>query len=498
MFRFKIFKQLHNLFMYPHESDGGSGSANNATAVAGNGGFQPSSDNVEEEFLSHMMANDEDYQKLLKEEAEANKDNKGGENPDGGEGGSREELGSEDGEGDGEKKDDDADGGKKDDGGSQDDSLPPADAKEGDNWLDENDAEYTFKGGKWVKEDGSEFQASDDSAGGDGETDDNEDYEYPDDVIPGLKGKHFASMPKDAQEAIAKYHQDNASYRQAAKTDLEVMNVLKNDPIAKHRLELIRQGKNYAPYQVPDVTKEEISKILETENHEAAAKLINKAAQRIAGVQVDNERLASDMKRKIEESNKKGEQILREAGNLHPDIKKEQRLETFENAETVGHADKEIYDNYHQKIVDFCTNRGYKYSDIAKMKPAELYALVAVNEGWAVAFNTQKRDTKMLTEHTMKALEHFRRSKRGKEVSRGMRTAENTSGKTGLTSPFKIRGIDVVKLANDDGYHEGVLNMKPGNVKWIDEVRELRAKGDEIIERRKRKREQAEKRGSTA
>ena len=498
MLKLKIFNSINRLFEYPHEGSGGSAEADVATAIAGDGGFTPSTDKIEEEFLSHMMANDEDYQAIVEEEAALKKAEKPPKKPVTDEGKNVEDdgLGDED---DPEKikKDDDIEGdSKKDDGDPGDISSPPADAKEGDNWLDENDIEYTFKGEKWVAESGEELKLPD------GEpvvkTEEEEDFEYPDDVIPGLKGNHFSALPKEAQEAVAKYHQEALSYKESTKNDIEIIKILKNDPIAKHRLELIQSGKGFSQYQIPEVTKDDVDKILDADNRENAAKLINKVAQKIVTAQIDNERIADDLRRRVAEANKAGEQILREAGNLHPDIKKEQRLETFEYVEKAGHADKNTYDSYHQKIVDFCSKRGYKYADLSKMKPKELYALTAVNEGWPVAFNTEKRDTKMLTEHTMKALEHFRRSKRGKEVSRGMRSSENSSGKTGLQSAFKIRGIDVVKLATDDGYHEGVMNMKPGSVKWIDEVRELRAKGDEIIDRRKRKRKEAENRGSAA
>jgi hypothetical protein len=495
MFTEIIKKFLMAAFRPAYEGEGGAAGGDSMAAVAGDGGFVPSeAGKVEQEFLEHMAANDEEYQELLKLEK--------------GEGGEGEGQGQE-GEGDGKE-------GKGEEGEpppkpQEDESLPPGKAQEGDNWIDAEGNEYTFKSDKWYDEAGKEFQAkpaegegaAGEGEGAEGEEGEQEEFDYPDDVIPGLKGKDFAAMPKEGQEAIARYHEENLTYRKSAKSDLAVMEALKNDPVAKHRLELIKAGRGASEYQLPEVTAEEANKILETQTPQDAIKLINKAAHKIARTVRDNERIRDDMQRRIKEANTAGEKILLEAGNLHPDLhdeknKVDKRLKGFENCEQEGHQDKGIYDSYHQKIVDFCTRRGYKYVDIAKMKPTELYALVAVNEGWPVAFNTQKRDSKMLTEQTMKALQHFRRSKRGGEVARGMRKADDTSGKTLSNQPFKIDGIDVVKLAKDDGYHESVLNMKPGKTEWIDRVRELRHKGEEIIDRRKRKREQAEKRGSTA
>jgi hypothetical protein len=464
---------------------------NPTEGLAGDTGFVPEGDDIEAQFLKHLAETDEEYQGYvkdvgkLKNEAPADSDELlPGETPkikptvpD---------STDDDVEDDQKKADDPGDDALP----KEDDSLPPSAAKEGDSWIDDKTGkEYEFKGEKWLdKDDGQELKISvEDEA-------DDQTYEYPDNVIPGLKGEHFKIMPKDAQEAIAKYHDENVVLRKSVEQDQAVINAIKNDPIAKHRIEMIKSGRAYNEYQMPTVSEDEVNKILDTGDKATATKLIQKAAERLANVARDNERIRDETKRKIEETNRTGETILREAGNMHPELfdekqKIDKRLKDFSNADQVGTEENKIYSGYHQKIVDFCQNRGYRYTDIAKMKPAELYALVAVNEGWPISINTKKRDTMMVAEATQKALQHFRVSKRGRELAQGMRQIADVSGRRHVSEPYKVEGIDVVKLATDNTYHERVLSMKYGKPEWIDRVADLRRKGEEIVQKRKRTRD---------
>lgn len=430
---FLVKKLLSPVNMAEESAPGGSVTLESDDTIsnpAEDTGFIPDGDNIEEQFLKHLAETDPEYQDLKKDisPADENKENLQEEKPE---------------------------------------DIP--EEKPEDNPEDNPETEENTE-----------------------KKDDDDDYEYPDDVIPGLKGEHFKILPKEAQEAIAKYHDANLSMKTTAEENNTVVSILKNDPVAKHRLEMIKAGKAFAEYKMPDVTEAEVKKILETEDQASAIKLIQKSAERIARVAVDNERIREETKKRIEETNKQGENILREAGNLHPDLfdqknNIDKRLKDFSSADTAGTEENKTYNGYHQKIVDFCQNRGYRYVDIAKMKPAELYALVAVNEGWPIAINTQKRDAAMLSEATSKALRHFRISRRGREIAQGMRSNADSTGRRPVSDSHKVDGIDVVKLATDNDYHDKVLNSKFGNPNWIDRVSELRNKGEEIIQKKRRK-----------
>jgi hypothetical protein len=101
--------------------------------------------------------------------------------------------------------------------------------------------------------------------------------------------------------------------------------------------------------------------------------------------------------------------------------------------------------------------------------------------------NAQERDRNMIKTHVEKALSHFRRGK-AKEVANSMTSARSNAAPTKQSrGSFVKDGIDMVKLATSDSYHDKVLAQKPMDLAWMNKVTEYREEGEKILAKRNRK-----------
>jgi hypothetical protein len=310
---------------------------------------------------------------------------------------------------------------------------------------------------------------------------DDEEIEFEDNVIDGLKGEDLKAMSKDGRNSVAAFFQKAKEHENSAKTAQTELQKLLADPIVRHRKELIDTGRSEATYQLPEVDHAELQRVFSETDDSKAAKMVEGIAHRMAKTIIDNEKIESDKIRRARETDATGESILFDAGNMHPEFRiSEKDLSKLKP----GHPEYERYQKSHGVIVNYCLDKGLNYAYIAKMSPKALYAMVAVENGWPVAENTQKRDLKMIANATQSALAPFMKHK-----PKGEATTIATKGRDGSTAikgTKNAKGIDEVKLASDDKYHDHVLSMRPYDVKWVDEVSSMRESGEKKLANRRK------------
>lgn len=476
-----------SLFPEPRESDGGSGGDGLAVDVAADGEILAED---EEAFVRQgleMFADDYDKDGDDDEKDEG----EGGEGDDDGAG-----KGDDDGAGgDDDGAEDDKGGAGGDDEGADDDTYTPPkgapqNAVDGDIWLDESaNKEYEFKDGKWYDADtlevasGAEGDEGDDGTGGGAD-------DFEDDVIPGLKGQDFAGLSEEARGAIATFYEESQKTTTNYNKIKDAYEILSKDPIAGHRLRLIQQGRALDPYATPEFDAKDIESILDAPNREKAAEKFKQAVKKYGQVMVDNTRLEIQRENAARETNQKGERTIFQAANLHPEVK--HKIESFANVDDPTHPDHETYEKFTSKVIDYCKKRGWRYDKISEYEPEDLYMLVARREKWPVVFNAEDRDKELIRERVTAALKHFRRN-RGADHARGMRQQGSNQDRFSDRNTVRKNGVDLIKLATSDEYHDKVLGMKPMDEKWIDTVAELRTEGEKIVERRAAKKNRGKK-----
>lgn len=311
--------------------------------------------------------------------------------------------------------------------------------------------------------------------------DDDDDVEFEDNIIEGLKGADFGAMTKEGRAAVAGYYEKTKALeteKTKAQTELDA---LLADPIVQHRREIMTNGMAQSQYQIPEMTKEEVQKILNEPDDSRAAELVNQAAQRMAGVVLNNKMIVESQRQTAEKVDKAGSAILLAAGNLHPQFKVK---ETDISKLKPGHPEFENYKKSHQEIVKYCSERNMKFDALAKMKPESLYALVATENGWPVAFNTQKRDMQIRADATRDALTPFLKQKKKGEATPMPAAGRDSSQKK--SGGANKDGIDEIRLATDDNYHDQVLRRRPFDEKWLDKVGEMREAGERKLANKKK------------
>ena len=387
----------------------------------------------------------------------------------------------------GDDTDDDASSDDDDAGEGPDDA--PSNADDGDIYIDvQNNKEYVWKDGKWVDADAAPAaDASDtDDATDDSSTDDagDEDGDYIDDVIPGLKGADFAALSEDSQAAVATFFEEATKIKKDYTAIADAYKALAADPIAQQRLQLIRSGQNLQDYALPAINDKEIEAILDAADPTVAKKKIESMLRIHGETMANNARLQVERTARLTKMNEVGESLIIEAANMHPECK--HKISSFANVDTEGHPDKETYTKFTEKVVEYCRQRGWRYDKVSEYEPNELYLLVAHKNRWPIVQNAEERDKTLVKEKVAAALQHFRR-KRADDFARGMRQTGSSQDRFSDRRTVRKNGVDLIKLATSDDYHDKVLNMKHMDVKWIESVGELRREGEQIIARRNAK-----------
>lgn len=304
-----------------------------------------------------------------------------------------------------------------------------------------------------------------------------ETVEFEDDVIPGLKGEDLKGMGRRARTAVVDFYGGYEDLKKERDTLKGMVDSLEDDPIIKHRKEMIESGQGGSLYPVDQVSATEVRAILNSDTEGGAAKIIQNLVERRAQNLGANLEIRYKHQRETEQANQNGMAVLLEAANIHPD---HQVKEKDVSKITAGHGDWQAWNAVGRKIQKFCSDRGWKYGDIATMKPKSLYAAVAAEEGWEFSVNSGRRDANMIARGRSSAINAFRKT--DKETARTLRSRGSDRRQRGGRYED---GIDVVKLASDDSYHEELLFRAGGDERQIDRLSRLRERGESIIRRKR-------------
>lgn len=401
----------------------------------------------EQAYAENLLKDDPEYQEALKNEKKSGKksDGEGSDSDEGNQGGS----------GDGS-------GGDGNDGGTGDDEV--------DTDTDGDDS-------------------------GKGNEANNDETAYEDDIIPGLKGAQFGALSEDLKEIISGVHDHiESSTKKLADTEAR-LNKLLEDPIIKHREEIINSGTGKDQYELPAMTDQEISEIINhldqgtADSNKKARDVLEKIGKRMAEVVESNVLLNVQTKIQREKMAMDAGNKLIELSKMHPELSLE--IDDPENpGKKISFADaKKLTSTQLDKIPGVIGKFINKLAEMQKNKiiasPGQyinaksvesLYAEIAIENNLPLMKNADAKVKKMLNEHGKKIFDRFLKSKDG-----GRQMADGKElGKRPSTGSHVVDGIDVVKLAKDDDYHEKML-YKKGDIKWFDKIADLRERGERLL-----------------
>jgi len=327
--------------------------------------------------------------------------------------------------------------------------------------------------------------------------------EYADNVIDGLSGLEFGKLSEDAQTALANFY-EKAQADSQKNTEIESrLQRLIDDPVIRSRITAVESG-NAHKLQIRTVTEAEkqglISGLqsefgLDAEDSQAfISKLeagIEKIAHNLAQDYANRAIVTQDNARRERETCAKGQETLLSLSQFNAslsvketDLTKFYRVENGRGVYNEAHPEIETFRNGLGKIQEWAVKNGIGYDKLVQMGAKPFYAAAAAALDMPLAMNTGERDKKIAAEVTKKALSRFLKST-GNGTLNVQRAGVNS---TPEKSPdMIIDGINALRLVQDAAYHESVLNMKFGDMAWMDKVDAIAAKGRAKLENRTKK-----------
>lgn len=313
---------------------------------------------------------------------------------------------------------------------------------------------------------------------------DTETSEFEDNILPGLTGKQFESFDEPIREIIAKTREDLDKVTEKATKAEERLNKLLNDPIVQHREGVINGNNNTLPYKVPglkDDTVSEIQKLIDQDTPESKAKVNELLTGHINSVA---EIIANNVR--IQEQARYQDQIhTKEAGVKLVALAKlaKVRLPSDDPNVIVNTDLSELGDI--GKVVEEIKSRaqrgliGNPKQYLAEIDVDELYAQMAIKNKWPLLKNADKIIQKQVRDANEKLYNRFLKGKPDEasgSFARGGQVDQRSSGVKTVKD-----GIDLIRLATDDNYHETILTQH-NNGNWYRKVSELRQEGERMIE----------------
>lgn len=341
--------------------------------------------------------------------------------------------------------------------------------------------------------------ADDNSSTEEGES----DSDFADNVIDGLKGSEFSKLSEDAQEAVAKFYEKAQADSQKATEVESRMQKLLEDPVVKARAEAIEAGRA-SDVEVRGLTEQEkkgiVSKVgdelgLDSDDREKLLSMIEdgieKAAKEMASDLSQKAILVQDARRRAEETTKKGVEMILGLSKYNKTLAvKETDLAKFYKTDGKGgfvynedHPEIETWKNGLGKIQTWAAQKGIDYAKALELGDKAFYAMAAAALDMPVALNTGDRDKKMVAEIRKKALAPFLKGSSPRTLA--------TEGSSGVVDRKKaaqtvmVGGLDAVKLAEDQGYLNRMIEKRPGDMAWLDKVTAAAEKGRTILNKRK-------------
>jgi hypothetical protein len=316
----------------------------------------------------------------------------------------------------------------------------------------------------------------------DAEIDDIES-EYEDDIIPGLKGSQFSELPEDIQTIVATTRNKIDEMSNELKTVKEEYEALLKDPVVQHRKDLIQQGISENAYEIPEVSAQLLNKIkqaFDSDNLEKAAELINEYGKNTADAGASKANMMMSERQKREATLSKAAENLFKLSKLNPalniDIDDVSKIinTPFEKLGVIG----EILTDLQQKKADGIIGNVARY--IAETDPEVLYAQIAIKKNLPIVKNADKQINDKIKKSNNELLDRFKKSK---DKSSGQMPTDTSVDNKSVHKSSHIRdGIDIIKLAKDDDYHEQILNQRQ-DIKWLEKISQLRADGEKLLEK---------------
>lgn len=312
-----------------------------------------------------------------------------------------------------------------------------------------------------------------------------EEVEYEDNVIPELTGKQFASLPEDVREIVAKTSGKLEELTNKGKETESRLQKLLNDPIVKHREEIITTGKGQLLYELPKLTDQQRAEIISyldsdtPESRKKADEILDGVVKQAAELGESNARLLADATYHSKESLKSAANVLLKLGELNPDLKcditdPEKIISTpFEKLGKLGEGLKILTANWSKSAFIHNIPR-----HIAEKKPEALYAEMAAELGLPVILNADKKIRDIVKKSNQALADRFRKNKDG---AGGKMPAGKDVDSKKIKNGQIVEGIDIAKLASNDEYHEKMLYKNSADLKWVDKITRLRERGERFL-----------------
>lgn len=336
---------------------------------------------------------------------------------------------------------------------------------------------------------GNEDGSADGAVEGDGSADStvegDDSTAFEDNVLPGLSGKDFEKLDEPIREVIA---QSRVALDEVTKKATEAqarLDTLLKDPIVAHREQAIANGENGLQYKVPEMSAETIEQITELVDQgtpEAKEKInelvkahIDSTAEIIAENAVLRANAQYERKQDIHQS---GEVLVKLAKLAKIDLPSQDPDVIAEtNIKELG-----VIGEYLSEIAE-ATKSGIianpqKY--LNRIGAEGAYAQMAMKHGWPLLKNADGVINKQIKAANKKFSDRF--LKGNPDEASGSFARSKQIDQNSVRSKTIVDGVDTIKLATNDKYHNEILYSKPNDPKWADKVAMYREMGEQYLE----------------
>lgn len=317
-----------------------------------------------------------------------------------------------------------------------------------------------------------------------------EPVEFEDNVIEGVTGKDFGSLPEAVQTALGTHHEKYVAATEKLSSLETRVNELLKDPIVMHREALIRDGKADLSYEIPSLTaeeKQEIIKELGLDETEVAKmeKLFDGIATKKARALAYNLTMQDAQARRVEEAKTTGRAILTGLAKFNKALEGIEPTE-IEAILTQGprHPKFAKWEAGLGKVYKWCVEKGLNYGSIAKFKPNALYAAAAAELDLPVAPSAEVMK-KIAATARQQALQRF--LKPVAKEARGLSSNQGNVDRRQADTVSVQDGVNIERLAADPDYYEAILLKKPNDPAWMKKVGDWVDKGEAILAKKQKR-----------
>lgn len=310
---------------------------------------------------------------------------------------------------------------------------------------------------------------------------DDDDAEYEDDILEGITGDDFKSLPQSVKEAVATTREKLESVEKKASDAEKRLQDLLSDPVIRHRDMMRSAGRGDAEYDVPSLTKEELARVedmVDSGDHEKVRQFFNAKLQAAAELGSNNARIQEKRSIDRDRTLESAAQKVLDIAKLNPKLFGEKLPSTKEIRESEDYSKLGALGKIVQTTIEL-QKKGVIASSakyLAESSAEEVYAQMAARHKWPVVMNADEKIRTEIKKSNSALMDRFKKSRDGSgRLSAGTEVDRRSEAKG-----TKRNGVDLVKLATDDGYHESVMKQKM-TPEWIQEVAKMRTEGERML-----------------